>query len=46
MLAIWANKLVPQALKSCPNCNKLPNLFTLSRHSLFSLFIKLNERLF
>ena len=29
MLAIWAKKLLPQALKSCPKCNKLSNLITL-----------------
>ena len=37
MLAIWAKKLLPQALKSCPKCNKLSNLITLvipPRHGL------------
>ena len=29
MWAIWAKSLLPQALKSWPNCNKSPNLVTL-----------------
>ena len=29
MCEIWANYLLPQALKSCPNSKKLPNLVTL-----------------
>jgi len=27
---IWAKKLLPKNLKSCPKCNKLPNLVTLT----------------
>ena len=27
--AIWAKYLLPLALKSCPKCNKSPNLVTL-----------------
>ena len=30
MWEIWANSLVPKALKSCPKSNKLPNLVTLA----------------
>ena len=30
MLEIWANLLLPKALKSCPKPNKLPNLVTLT----------------
>ena len=29
MQAIWANLLLPKAMKSCPKCNKSPNLGTL-----------------
>ena len=29
MWEIWANQLMPQALKSCPNFNKSPDLVTL-----------------
>ena len=29
MWAIWTKYLLPQALKSCPKCNKFPNLVTL-----------------
>ena len=29
MWDIWANKLLPKALKSCPKCEKSPNLVTL-----------------
>ena len=29
MWEIWANSLLPQALKSCPKSNKSPNLVTL-----------------
>ena len=29
MQEIWANLLLPKALKSCPKSNKLPNLITL-----------------
>ena len=29
LLEIWANKLLPKALKSCPKSNKSPNLVTL-----------------
>ena len=29
MWEIWANWLLPQALKSCPKSNKSPNLVTL-----------------
>ena len=29
MCEIWANYLLPKALKSCPKSNKLPNLVTL-----------------
>ena len=29
MWEIWANWLLPKALKSCPKSNKLPNLVTL-----------------
>ena len=29
MWQIWAHKLLPKALKSCPKSNKLPNLVTL-----------------
>ena len=29
MWEIWANKLLPKALKSCPKSNKSPNLVTL-----------------
>ena len=29
MWEIWANKLLPNALKSCPKSNKSPNLVTL-----------------
>ena len=29
MWEIWANLLLPQALKSCPKSNKSPNLVTL-----------------
>ena len=29
MWEIWANQLLPQALKSCPKSNKSPNLVTL-----------------
>ena len=31
MWAIWAKYFLPQALKSCPKCNKLLNLVTLIR---------------
>ena len=37
MWEIWANYLLPQALKSCTKSNKLPNLITLFP-SLFGLF--------
>ena len=30
MWAIWAKSLLLQPLKSCPKCNKSPNLVTLS----------------
>ena len=30
MWEIWVNLLLPQALKSCPKSNKLPNLVTLT----------------
>ena len=30
MWEIWANKLLPKALKSCPKYNKSPNLVTLA----------------
>ena len=29
MGVIWTKYLLPQALKSCPSCNKSPNLVTL-----------------
>ena len=29
MREIWANELLPKALKSCPKSNKFPNLVTL-----------------
>ena len=29
MWEIWANRLLPSALKSCPKSNKSPNLVTL-----------------
>ena len=29
MRTIWAKLLLPHALKSCPKCNKSPNLITL-----------------
>ena len=29
MWEIWANKMLPKALKSCPECKKSPNLVTL-----------------
>ena len=29
MWVIWVKQLSPQALKSCPMCNKLPNMVTL-----------------
>ena len=29
MCEIWANSLLPKALKSCPESNKSPNLVTL-----------------
>ena len=31
MWAIWAKQLLSEALKSCPECNKSPNLVTLIR---------------
>ena len=31
MWEIWANKMFPKGLKSCPMSNKLPNLVTLVR---------------
>ena len=31
MWAIWANELLPKALKSCPTSNKSPNLVTLTK---------------
>ena len=36
MWDIWANYLLPKALKSCPKCKKSPNLVTLkdTHHSL------------
>ena len=30
MWEIWANQLLPKALKSCSESNKLPNLVTLA----------------
>ena len=30
MWEIWANLLLPKALKSCPKSKKLPNLVTLN----------------
>ena len=45
MWAIWAKLLLHQALKSCPKCNKSPNLATLL-HSLRRISIlKENEKL-
>ena len=32
---MWAKQFLPPALKSCPKCNKLPNLVTLP--SLYKL---------
>ena len=34
MLEIWANLLLPKALKSCPKSNKSPNLAALERESV------------
>ena len=43
MWEIWANLLLPKALKSCPKSNKSPNLVTLTmtkgrRHHAINLF--------
>ena len=38
MWEIWANLLLPKALKSCPKSKKSPNLIT-----LLSFFIRLDE---
>ena len=36
MWEIWAKWMLPQALKSCPKCNKLPNLVTLASSLTFA----------
>ena len=38
MWEIWANLLLPKALKSCPKCKKSPNLVTLSTADLRLIF--------
>ena len=35
MRKIWANQLLPKALKSCPKSNKSPNLITLVERENF-----------
>ena len=35
---IWANKLLPEALKTCPKSNKSPNLVTLQAYSMLAPF--------
>ena len=44
MWAIWAKLLLLQALKSCPTCNKLPNLITISMLFIIPVWILLLER--
>ena len=44
MWGIWAKEFLPPALKSCPKCNKSPNLVTLSLIS-FSVSLYLQQRL-
>ena len=38
MCEIWANQLLPKALKSCPKSNKSPNLVTLAERLKKSAF--------
>ena len=38
MYEIWANKLLPKALKSCPKSNKSPNLVTLVAVNNWKIF--------
>ena len=46
MWEIWANQLLPKALKSCPKSNKSPDLVTLvDRGSKFSLLLGKNFEL-
>ena len=35
MWQVWANKLLPKALKSCPKSNKSPNLVTLQMSNFY-----------
>ena len=35
MWAIWVKQLLPQAFKSCPKSNKLPNLVTLAAIDIY-----------
>ena len=44
MWEIWANKLLPKALNSCPKSKKLPNLVTLIGEPLSSIPGKGRER--
>ena len=41
MLAFWAKYLLQRALKSCPKCNKSPNLVTLDTHHSHKPFISI-----
>ena len=41
-LKFWSKQLYPQALKSCPKCNKSPNLVTLDTYFPFSLSLARN----
>ena len=47
MWEIWAIKLLPKALKSCPKSNKLPNLVTLLSEPIgFLTFLLGNQMLY
>ena len=39
MCDIWANQLLPKALKTCPKSNKSPSLVTLGGQQNFRLFV-------
>ena len=43
MWEIWANQLLPKALKTCPKSNKSPNLVTLLNCLVSKISAKMNE---
>ena len=43
MWEIWANLLMPQALKSCPKSIKSPNLVTLAGMQIAATYFGLDE---